>query len=149
MIDYAPSMTPRMGKIGKCAGKSQSASNGCGGETWRRRSRKDDWNREPRWARGRGVHGLQGCFWGGHEIENLVLGWTCGQARLSADARRCGGDFRGAAHSWISSRCHLPVGWRQELENLARELGYPVTNAEGIEAKFVALVQAIATASVD
>ena len=44
---------------------------------------------------------------------------------------------------------NLPVGWRQELENLARELGYPVTNAEGIEAKFLAVIQAIATASVD
>lgn len=44
---------------------------------------------------------------------------------------------------------NLPVGWRQEVENLARELGYPVKNAEGIEAKFVAVVQAIATASVD
>jgi hypothetical protein len=44
---------------------------------------------------------------------------------------------------------NLPVGWRQELENLARELGYPITNAEGIEAKFVAVVQAIATASAD
>jgi hypothetical protein len=44
---------------------------------------------------------------------------------------------------------NLPMGWRQELENLARELGYPITNAEGIEAKFVAVVQAIATASAD
>jgi len=44
---------------------------------------------------------------------------------------------------------NLPMGWRQELENLARELGYPITNAEGIGAKFVAVVQAIATASAD
>ncbi|MBZ5667095.1 MAG: nucleotidyl transferase AbiEii/AbiGii toxin family protein [Acidobacteriia bacterium] len=43
----------------------------------------------------------------------------------------------------------LPVGWRRELENLARELGYPARNAEGIEAKFAAVLQAIATASAD
>jgi hypothetical protein len=35
------------------------------------------------------------------------------------------------------------------VERHARELGYPITNAEGIEAKFVAVVQAIATASAD
>jgi hypothetical protein len=50
--------------------------------------------------------------------------------------------FAGAART-------TKVGWRQELENLARELGYPVTNVEGIEAKFVAAVEAIATASVN
>ncbi len=44
---------------------------------------------------------------------------------------------------------NLPVGWRQELENLARELGYPITNAAGIGAKFAAVVRTIATASAD
>lgn len=43
----------------------------------------------------------------------------------------------------------LPVGWRRELENLAQELGYPATDAEGIEARFVAVVHAIAGASAD
>ena len=43
----------------------------------------------------------------------------------------------------------LPIGWRRELENLAQELGYPATDAEGIEAKFAAVVQAIATAFAD
>jgi hypothetical protein len=43
----------------------------------------------------------------------------------------------------------LPVEWRRELENLAQELGYPATDAEGIEAKFAAVVQAIATAFAD
>jgi hypothetical protein len=41
----------------------------------------------------------------------------------------------------------LPPAWRRELENLARELGYPAANAEGIEARFAAVVQAIATAA--
>jgi hypothetical protein len=41
----------------------------------------------------------------------------------------------------------LPTGWRRELENLAQELGYPTTNAKGIEAKFAVVVQAIATAA--
>ncbi len=44
---------------------------------------------------------------------------------------------------------NLPVGWRRELENLAQELGYPATDAEGIEVKFAAVVHAIATASAD
>jgi hypothetical protein len=35
------------------------------------------------------------------------------------------------------------------MENLAQELGYPATHAEGIEAKFAVVVQAIATASAD
>jgi len=43
----------------------------------------------------------------------------------------------------------LPAEWRRELENLAQELGYPTTSSEAIEAKFVAVVQAIATASAD
>jgi hypothetical protein len=40
----------------------------------------------------------------------------------------------------------LPAEWRRELENLAQELGYRTTNAEGIEAEFAAVLQAIATA---
>jgi hypothetical protein len=43
----------------------------------------------------------------------------------------------------------LPAEWRRELENLAQELGYRTTNAEGIEAEFAAAVKAIATASGD
>ena len=43
----------------------------------------------------------------------------------------------------------LPVEWRRELENLAQELGDPASDAEGIEAKFAAVVQAIATAFAD
>lgn len=43
----------------------------------------------------------------------------------------------------------LPVGWQRELENLAQELGYPATDAEGIEAKFAAVVHAITGASAD
>jgi len=39
----------------------------------------------------------------------------------------------------------LPVEWRQELENLAQELGYRTANAEGVEAEFAAVLQAIAT----
>lgn len=41
----------------------------------------------------------------------------------------------------------LPSEWRQELENLAQELGYRARNAEEIEAEFSAVLQAIATAS--
>jgi hypothetical protein len=41
------------------------------------------------------------------------------------------------------------VEWRQELENLAQELGYPTTNAEEIEAKFAAVVEAIAATARD
>lgn len=41
----------------------------------------------------------------------------------------------------------LPAQWRQELENLAQDLGYRTTNAERIEAEFAAVVCAIATAS--
>ena len=43
----------------------------------------------------------------------------------------------------------LPVGWRQELETLAQELGYPTTNAKEIEAKFAAVVEAIAATARD
>ena len=43
----------------------------------------------------------------------------------------------------------LPAEWRRELENLSQELGYPATNAEGIEAKLAAVVQVIATAAAD
>jgi hypothetical protein len=38
----------------------------------------------------------------------------------------------------------LPAEWRRELENLAKELGYRTTNAEGIEADFAVVLQAIA-----
>jgi len=38
----------------------------------------------------------------------------------------------------------LPAEWRRELENLAQELGYRTTSAEGIEAEFGAVLQAIA-----
>jgi hypothetical protein len=53
-----------------------------------------------------------------------------------------------ATHAFPPSAA-LPAEWRRELENMAGELGYPTTNAEGIEAKFAAVVQVIATASVD
>lgn len=53
-----------------------------------------------------------------------------------------------ATHAFPPS-ASLPAEWRRELENLAQELGYPTTNAEGIEAKFAVVVQAIATASAD
>jgi hypothetical protein len=53
-----------------------------------------------------------------------------------------------ATHAFPPSAV-LPAEWRRELENMARELGYPATNAEGIEAKFVAVVRVIATASAD
>jgi hypothetical protein len=39
----------------------------------------------------------------------------------------------------------LPVEWRRELESLAQELGYPTTDAEGIEAEFAAVLRALAT----
>ena len=42
----------------------------------------------------------------------------------------------------------LPVEWRRELETLAQELGYRTTNAEGIEAEFSIVLQAIAAAVV-
>lgn len=38
----------------------------------------------------------------------------------------------------------LPAEWRRELENLAGELGYRTTNAEGIGAEFAATIKAIA-----
>ena len=53
-----------------------------------------------------------------------------------------------AAHAFSPS-AELPAEWRRELENLAHELGYPATSAEGIEARFTAVVEAIATASAD
>ena len=37
----------------------------------------------------------------------------------------------------------LPAEWRQELENLAEELGYRSRNAERIEVEFAAVLQAI------
>jgi hypothetical protein len=39
----------------------------------------------------------------------------------------------------------LPAEWQRELENMAQERGYRTTNAEGIEAEFTAVLQAIAT----
>ena len=48
-----------------------------------------------------------------------------------------------ATHAFPPSSS-LPVEWRQERENLAQEFGYPTTNAEEIEAKFAAVVEAIA-----
>jgi hypothetical protein len=42
----------------------------------------------------------------------------------------------------------LPAAWRLELESLANELGYPITTAEEIEARFRAVVEAIAAAQV-
>lgn len=51
-----------------------------------------------------------------------------------------------ATHAFPPSAA-LPAEWRRELENMARELGYATTNAEGIEAKFAAVVHVIATAS--
>jgi hypothetical protein len=41
----------------------------------------------------------------------------------------------------------FPAEWRRELENLAQELGYRTTNAQGIEAEFRAVLRAVATAS--
>lgn len=43
----------------------------------------------------------------------------------------------------------LPAEWRQELENLAQELGYRTQHGEGIEREFAAVVQAMATASLE
>ncbi len=51
-----------------------------------------------------------------------------------------------ATHAFPPS-AELPPEWRRELENLAQELGYLATSAEGIEARFAAVVEAIATAS--
>ena len=51
-----------------------------------------------------------------------------------------------ATHAFPPS-ASLPVEWRQELENLAQELEYPTTNAADIEAKFAAVVEAIAAAA--
>jgi hypothetical protein len=52
-----------------------------------------------------------------------------------------------ATHAFPPSAA-LPAEWRRELENMAGELGYATTNAKGIEARFAAVVQVIATASV-
>jgi len=40
----------------------------------------------------------------------------------------------------------IPSNWRVELESLAKELGYPVTDSSGIESKFRAVVQSIVNA---
>lgn len=49
-----------------------------------------------------------------------------------------------ATHAFPPSAT-LPAEWRMELQNLAQELGYRTTNAEGIEAEFAAVLKAIAT----
>ena len=53
-----------------------------------------------------------------------------------------------ATHAFPPSAA-LPAEWRQELENLAQELGYRTLDAEGIEREFAAVVQAMATASLE
>ena len=53
-----------------------------------------------------------------------------------------------ATHAFPPSAA-LPAEWRRELENMVRELGYPATNVEGIEAKFAAVVHVIVTTSAD
>ena len=37
----------------------------------------------------------------------------------------------------------LPAEWRRELETMAQELGYRTKDAEGIEAEFAAVVEAL------
>jgi len=67
-------------------------------------------------------------------------------ARTRISAERI---FRERATHAFPPSASLPAEWRRELENLAQELGYPATKAEGIETKFAVVVQAIATASAD
>jgi hypothetical protein len=67
-------------------------------------------------------------------------------ARARVSAERI---FRERATHAFPPSASLPAEWRRELENLAQELGYPATKAEGIETKFAVVVQAIATASAD
>ena len=50
-----------------------------------------------------------------------------------------------ATHAFPPSAA-LPAEWRQELENLAEELGYRTLDAAAIEREFAAVVQAIGTA---
>jgi Nucleotidyl transferase AbiEii toxin, Type IV TA system len=49
-----------------------------------------------------------------------------------------------ATHAFPPSTA-LPAEWRQELESLAQELGYRITKAEEIGAKFATVVQRIVT----
>ena len=51
-----------------------------------------------------------------------------------------------ATHAFPPS-AKLPPEWRRELQNMAQELGYSAPRAEEIQARFTAVVEAIATAS--
>jgi Nucleotidyl transferase AbiEii toxin, Type IV TA system len=50
-----------------------------------------------------------------------------------------------ATHAFPPSAA-VPAEWRREIEALARELGYPATRAEQIEAEFAAVLERIVTA---
>lgn len=83
------------------------------------------------------------------DVLDILLVHMLGQLdypRVRAAAERI---FRERATHAFPPSASIPPEWRREMENLAQELGYPATNAEGIEAKFAVVVQAIATASAD
>jgi hypothetical protein len=79
------------------------------------------------------------------DVLDILLVNMLGQldcARTRATAERI---FAVRATHAFPPTAPLPMEWRRELENLAHELGYRTTNAEGIEAEFAALLHAIAT----
>jgi hypothetical protein len=53
-----------------------------------------------------------------------------------------------ATHAFPPSAA-LPAQWRRELEDLAQELGYRTQDAPGIEKEFAAVVEAMATTSLE
>jgi hypothetical protein len=81
------------------------------------------------------------------DVLDILLVEMLGQldyARMRVAAERI---FAERAMHGFPPSAALPAEWRQELENLAQELGYRTLDAEGIEREFAAVVQGIAIAS--
>lgn len=79
------------------------------------------------------------------DVLDILLVEMLGQldhARMRVAAERIFAER--ATHAFPPSAA-LPAEWRQELENLAEELGYRTRDAAGIEKEFAAVVQAVAS----
>jgi hypothetical protein len=68
--------------------------------------------------------------------------------RLDVDAVRAAAlqVFSDRATHKFPPMIQIAAEWRPELEVLAKELGYPTTSAEEIEARFRAFVESLASA---
>jgi hypothetical protein len=78
------------------------------------------------------------------DVLDILLVDILGQldyARTRSAAERI---FAERATHAFPPKAAFPAEWRRELENLAVELGYRTTKAEGIEAEFSAVLEAIA-----